>query len=172
MPKATLLFAILLLLLLLPGGGALADVVVVAGAATVADGDTLDVGGFRVDLWGIDAPEVGQKCWRNRGGDWACGVGARRALIDLIAGNEVTCVEKARRRSGRIVGVCTVIGTGIELNEALVVQGLAISDQRDTRAYAGAEGYAKGARRGMWGGRFVPPEHWRRMYRYRMKFGY
>ena len=140
----------------------------VAGAGRVVDGDTLDVAGFRIDLWGIDAPERDQRCWYNKGGEWACGAAASRALADLMAVGRVNCVEKARRPSGRILGVCTVEGTETELNEAMVLLGLAISDQRDTRNYAGAEGYAKGALRGMWSGRFVPPAHWRRMYRYRM----
>ena len=144
---------------------AIADVV---GAARTVDGDTLDVAGFRVDLWGIDAPERDQRCWYNKGGDWACGQAARRALANFIEGGEVICIEKARRPSGRILGVCSVLGTEIELNEAMDLLGLAISDQRDTRNYAGAEGYAKGALRGMWSGRFVPPAHWRRMYRHRM----
>lgn len=140
----------------------------VTGAGHAVDGDTLDVAGFRVDLWGIDAPERDQRCWYNKGGEWACGAAASQALADLMAVDEVNCVEKARRPSGRILGVCTVAGTGTELNEAMVLLGLAISDQRDTRNYAGAQGYAKGAQRGMWSGRFVPPAHWRRMYRYRM----
>ena len=140
----------------------------IAGAGRAVDGDTLDVAGFRVDLWGIDAPERDQRCWYNKGGEWACGAAASCALADLMAVDEVNCVEKARRPSGRILGVCTVAGTGTELNEAMVLLGLAISDQRDTRSYAGAEGYAKGALRGMWSGRFVPPAHWRRRYRYRI----
>ena len=140
----------------------------VAGAGRVVDGDTLDVAGFRIDLWGIDAPERDQRCWYNKGGEWACGAAASRALADLMAVGRVNCVEKARRPSGRILGVCTVEGTETELNEAMVLLGLAISDQRDTRNYAGAEGYTKGALRGMWSGQFVPPAHWRRMYRYRM----
>ena len=34
----------------------------VAGSARVIDGDTLDVGGVRIRLHGIDAPESGQSC--------------------------------------------------------------------------------------------------------------
>lgn len=35
-----------------------------SGRATVIDGDTLEVAGVRVRLWGIDAPESRQTCLR------------------------------------------------------------------------------------------------------------
>ena len=34
-----------------------------SGRARVIDGDTLDVGGTRVRLHGVDAPEAGQSCF-------------------------------------------------------------------------------------------------------------
>jgi endonuclease YncB( thermonuclease family) len=43
------------------------------GAVRVVDGDTLDVGGTRVRLHGIDAPEIGQHCNRPDGLRWDCG---------------------------------------------------------------------------------------------------
>ena len=81
-----------------------------------------------------------------------CGAAASRALADLMAVGRVNCVEKARRLRAGSWEVCTVEGTETELNEAMVLLGLAISDQRNAD-YAGAEGYAKGALRGMWSGR-------------------
>jgi endonuclease YncB( thermonuclease family) len=51
---------ILILMLLLPLSGALADEL--AGQASVFDGDTLEIHGVRVRLWGIDAPESTQLC--------------------------------------------------------------------------------------------------------------
>lgn len=158
--------ALSLVLGAVPLAVATADVI---GSARAVDGDTLDIAGFRVDLWGIDAPERGQRCWYNKGGEWNCGAAAQQALSEFVGANEITCVEKARRPSGRMLGICTASETGTELNEAMVLLGLALSDQRQTRAYAGAEGYAKGALRGMWVGRFIPPSHWLRLYRYRMK---
>lgn len=46
-----------------------------AGAVRVLDGDTLDVAGTRVRLFGIDAPETAQTC-RRSGRDWGCGAEA------------------------------------------------------------------------------------------------
>jgi hypothetical protein len=51
----------------------------------------------------------------NKGGEWASGAAASQALADLMAVDEVNRVEKVRRPSDRILGVCTVAGTGTEL---------------------------------------------------------
>ena len=55
---------------------ALADV---TGAATVIDGDTIEVHGQRIRLHGIDAPESRQLC-RMDGKPWQCGKDATNAL--------------------------------------------------------------------------------------------
>ena len=45
----------------------------VTGIARVIDGDTLEVAGTRVRLYGVDAPESKQLCKRRNGEDYACG---------------------------------------------------------------------------------------------------
>jgi len=56
-----------------------------SGAFHAADGDSLAIGGERMRLKGIDAPELVQSCERN-GRPWACGREARDALQRLVAG--------------------------------------------------------------------------------------
>ena len=80
-------------------------------SARVIDGDTLDVGGVRIWLQGIDAPESGQSC-RAGGKRWACGREATRALAGRIGGRSVECQERDRDRYGRLVATCSASGEG------------------------------------------------------------
>lgn len=125
------------------------------GAARAADGDSLRVGADRVRLVGLDAPELDQVCWRSDGSEWACGRDAQRLLSDLVAGGNVACAPLGTDKFGRTLARCEVAGT--DLGAAVVSAGLAIS--RDD--YGREESEARGARRGIWEGRFVDPRTWR-----------
>ena len=57
------------------------------------DGDTLEVAGQRVRLFGIDAPGLDQMC-RRAGREYACGKVARGALWGLVAGRDVSCAPE------------------------------------------------------------------------------
>lgn len=50
------------------------------GRASIIDGDTIEIHGTRIRLWGIDAPEAAQLC-RNADSDlYRCGAGAAGEL--------------------------------------------------------------------------------------------
>ena len=53
----------------------------ITGKAEIVDGDTLVVGRVRIRLYGIDAPEAGQKCKRDNGKPWNGGQAAIEALV-------------------------------------------------------------------------------------------
>ena len=57
-----------------------------AGPARAVDGDTLEVGGEEVRLYGIDAPELHQTC-RRGDEEWSCGAIAARQLARAAAEN-------------------------------------------------------------------------------------
>lgn len=129
-----------------PVGGA-----VITGRASIADGDTIEVGGRRVRLHGIDAPESHQMCYRN-GHPWHCGRDATAALERLIGGRTVTCTELEVDRYGRSVARCLV--NGQDVNAWMVRNGWAVAYRRYSEAYSGDEAEARAARRGIWSSRF------------------
>src|ERR1700738_1069821 len=94
------------------------------GQASIIDGDTLEVRGTRVRLWGIDAPESDQLC-RNQGSEhYRCGQKAANDLDAFIEHRPVECVEVDRDQYKRAVAVCTV--AGVDLAEWLVKNGGAV----------------------------------------------
>src|SRR2546429_8959187 len=62
-----------------------------AGRASVIDGDTLEIHGTRIRLWGIDAPESGQLC-RGENSLHRCGAKAANDLDAFIARRPVNCL--------------------------------------------------------------------------------
>lgn len=126
----------------------------ISGSARVIDGDTLTIGGERLRLSGIDAPELRQTC----GGpdaEWPCGLAARDKLRTLVDGRETSCVTHGRDRYQRLLGVCH--RGDIEINETMVADGLAVA----YGSYGGAERRARDAGAGVWAGPFEPPRDWR-----------
>lgn len=130
------------------------------GRASVVDGDTLEIQGVRIRLWGIDAPEGDQQC-HLQGRLWSCGRRAAFALADFIGQRTVRCERKDTDRHGRMVAVCWVGET--ELNRWLVAQGWALDYTRySSGAYLAAQEEARRNRRGIWQGEFIPPWEYRR----------
>src|SRR5690349_18759823 len=90
----------LVLMLLLLSGEALADDLV--GQASVIDGDTLEIHGTRIRLWGIDAPESSQLCRGEDSLQYRCGAQAANDLDAFIARRPVNCVPLSLGRRGRV----------------------------------------------------------------------
>lgn len=78
---------VLALMLLLLSRAALADSFV--GQVSVIDGDTLEIHGTRIRLWGVDAPESTQLCRGEDSLQYRCGSQAANDLDAYIAGGAV-----------------------------------------------------------------------------------
>lgn len=61
------------------------------GQASIIDGDTLEIHGTRIRLWGIDAPESSQLCRDEDSSVYRCGARAANDLDAFLAGRPVTC---------------------------------------------------------------------------------
>src|SRR5207244_13031965 len=94
----------LVLMLLLLSGEALADDIV--GQASVVDGDTLEIHGTRIRLWGIDAPEASQLCRGDDSLPYRCGAMAANKLDAFISRRTVRCLPKDLDQYGRTVASC------------------------------------------------------------------
>jgi endonuclease YncB( thermonuclease family) len=146
--------ALLATLALWPAAVAIADDL--TGQASVIDGDTLEIHGSRIRLWGVDAPESTQLC---RGVDserYRCGAKAANDLDGFIASRYVSCIPINLDRYGRTVATCSV--GGVDLGEWLVQNGLALDwPQYSKGKYGADQRAAEQAERGMWAGSYVEP---------------
>lgn len=126
----------------------------VTGVARVVDGDTLDIAGTRIRLFGIDAPEAGQSCRDGKWRSWDCGAHATARLTDLATG-KVRCTAQDTDRYGRTVARCTAGGRDIAA--ALVAEGAVFAYDRYSDDYVAVEARARADRRGIWAGQAVRP---------------
>ncbi len=132
----------------------------IAGVASVIDGDTIEIHGQRIRLFGIDAPEKGQRCTTKAQEIWRCGQKASLALSDRLGRKTVTCEERDWDRYGRMVAIC-LLGKE-DISAWMVHEGLAVAFRKYSTAYVGYENQAREARAGMWAGHFEWPWDWRK----------
>lgn len=126
----------------------------------IIDGDMLRVGGTRIRLHGIDAPEIEQTCSDADGDEYHCGQRSTTALSNKIGGHIASCERKDVDRDGRIVAVCRVGDE--DLNGWLVFEGHAVAYTRYSFKYVPNEIRTQMSERGIWSGKFMAPEDWRR----------
>jgi succinoglycan biosynthesis protein ExoI len=133
----------------------------IIGRATVIDGDTIEIRGQRIRLWGVDAPEGRQSCQNAAGKNYRCGKVAADALDELLAAARPTrCEPVDIDRYKRVVARC--YAGKADVAEVLIKRGLAVDyTQYSKGAYAAAEGAARSTGAGLWAGRFDKPWDWR-----------
>jgi endonuclease YncB( thermonuclease family) len=131
----------------------------------VIDGDTIEIAGKRIRLYGIDAPESRQTCLHEATTS-RCGEDATSALSNRLGSEIVMCDDRGRDRYGRIIAVCRLGGrAGPDINAWMVREGWALAYRHYSRDYVQEEGEAQAARRGLWYSTFEAPWDWRRQRR-------
>lgn len=111
---------------------------VLKGKAWVVDGDTLDLAGVRLRLFGIDAPEL----------DHPHGVVAKRTLMRLCRGQLISAELVDEDGHGRAVARC-LLPDGRDLSAEMVKAGLALDWPKfSAGCYAPLE--VEGVRRKLW----------------------
>jgi endonuclease YncB( thermonuclease family) len=135
-----------------------------AASPIVRDGGSLDLAGVTYRLDGVDAPAFDQLCIDDHADSWTCGVEARDQLAKLIGGHEVHCEDLGADATykKRHVGLCTVEGEAVSLNQSIVRQGFALDLEPSAKGrFKDDEAAAKDNRRGLWKGCFVAPHEFR-----------
>lgn len=130
----------------------------ISGRAQAIDGDTLTIGGQKVRLHGVDAPELDQTC-TTAGRDWPCGAFARDLLAELIGRARLSCAVQDIDRYGRAVAVC--MAGPRDINAELVRAGGAVAYTRYSDRYRPAERAARAEGLGIWSGTMEQPEDYR-----------
>jgi endonuclease YncB( thermonuclease family) len=87
-----------LMLVALTGTAMPADLI---GRASIIDGDTLEIHGTRIRLWGMDAPESTQLCRGDDSLQYRCGAKAANDLDAFIAQRPAICVPASQDQYGR-----------------------------------------------------------------------
>ena len=131
----------------------------ISGQAAVIDGNTLEIAGQRIALYGIDAPEPAQTCAVN-GKEVPCGQQAAAALAGRIGQHTVTCEPKNRQQDGLPAAVCRAGGD--DLAAWMVRRGWALAYRQISTTYVREEKRAAKDKAGLWNGWFIKPWDWRR----------
>lgn len=135
-----------------------------AAGPIVRDGGTIELTDATYRLDGIDAPAFDQLCIDDHADSWTCGVEARDQLAGLIGGRKVHCDDLGpdATAKNRHIGVCTVEGETMSLNQLLVRQGFALNFEPSAKGrFREDEAGAKDDRRGLWKGCFAAPQEFR-----------
>ncbi len=126
-----------------------------SGRIRVIDADTWDVGGTRVRLHGIDAPELDQTCEDASGTAWSCGAWVTQEVRKNFGGKRAVCERRDTDRYGRVVASCMVEGS--DAGELIVQAGLALAYRKYSDDYVEAENKAAAARIGLHAGKVQAP---------------
>ena len=144
----------------------------ISGVPKIVDGDTIHINNYKFRLEGIDAPEMKQQCKKESlkissiigftfYKDYYCGKVSKEKLISKIRGSRIKCIFTTKDRYKRYIATCFKEKTN--LNQWMVRNGYAIAYQRYSKKYVPDEDFAKQNKLGLWQGKFMSPEKWRKL---------
>ena len=144
----------------------------ISGIPKVVDGDTVHIDNYKFRLEGIDAPEMRQQCKKESFKisffigftfykDYSCGRVSKEKLITKIDTTEIKCISSSKDRYKRYIATCYKGKTN--LNQWMVRNGFAIAYRRYSKKYVPDEEFAKENKLGLWKGKFMEPEKWRKL---------
>ena len=132
----------------------------ITGTAQAVQGNIITINQEKIQLYGLDAPELTQICYLN-GQPWQCGLTAKQKLAEKIAGKSLTCLRKEEKNNNLPLAEC-FLGRH-SLNAWLVEQGWAIADRQNSRSFISHEILAKKNNKGIYQSEFLKPSLWRKI---------
>ena len=132
----------------------------IQGIGEVKDGDTVKVGNTEIRLVGIDAPELGQLCQNKLGNSYPCGEQAKARLQNLVSKGSLYCQTRGTDEFNRELAECWILGEGgsiTNVNEAMVMAGMAFAFTKFSEEYTALEALAEQQKAGLWAGEFEFP---------------
>ena len=144
----------------------------IIGKPKIIDGDTIYIAKYKIRLEGIDAPEMKQKCKKEKlkisstigftfYEDYYCGKDSKENLEAKVDGSKIKCVSSSKDRYNRYLATC--FKDKLDLNQWMVRSGNAIAYRRYSKKYILDEDFAKQNKLGLWRGKFLNPEKWRKL---------
>ena len=144
----------------------------IIGVPRIVDGDTVHIKEYKIRLEGIDAPEIRQKCKKEKlkissvigytfYEDYYCGKVSKENLDGKINGSKIKCVSSSKDRYKRYLATC--FKDEVNLNQWMVRNGHAVAYRRYSKKYILDEDFAKENKLGLWQGKFLNPEKWRKL---------
>jgi endonuclease YncB( thermonuclease family) len=126
------------------------------GPMKVIDGDTLQVDGRVFEIFGIDAPEWGQRCL-NGGALTKCGHDAAFRLKQRVDIDPLACRPAP---DGAPPGHLVCMSGDASVAHLMLTEGSAVASSGAPAEYREVERQARDAGLGLWRGRFIPPTDW------------
>ncbi len=134
---------------------------IVSGTAEVLMADVIKINGYKIYLYGVDAPELDQTCANKMGRTYKCGYVAATWLRDWLMNNPVNCKILDQDSKGNLLGICSI--GEYDIGAALVNAGWAIVNEGQSSVYLPYQQEASNQRVGLWQGEFYRPQDWRNM---------
>ena len=144
----------------------------IIGIPKIVDGDTFKINEYKIRLEGIDAPEIKQQCKKEKlkissiigytfYKNYNCGEVSKKNLDAKIFGSKIKCVSSGKDKYKRYLATC--FKDRINLNRWMVRNGHAVAYRRYSKDYVPDEEFAKENKLGLWKGKFINPEKWRKL---------
>ena len=140
----------------------------IEGLAIIIDGDTIKISNQKIRLFGIDAPEINQKCKKpfisfsflTLNKEYDCGVVSTNKLKKKIFNKKISCLVTNKDRYGRFIGECFY--KNMSINGWMVENGYAVAYLKYSKKFLMLENLAKNKKKGLWQGKFEKPWNWRK----------